>query len=290
MRVEVNGVRLFFEVGGKHLDYVEGTATERPTLIALHGAPGFSDHTAFRPAFAALEDICRVIYLDMRGAGRSDDDPNGEYSLEGWADDLVALCDALDIHKPVVLGNSAGGMVAAVYGIRHPDHPGKLILSSTQAKLDPQRCADVFERLGGEVARESALDSLVRIGDMKSFVAYGEHCMPLYHPSPQPVAFRTAVFRKEVATVFHTMGGIWHTMDHLADLNKITCPTLVTAGLHDPVTPIEDSEDIVANLDPAIVQFERFDNAGHGVWHDDPERAFALFRQFITAPSADAGV
>jgi len=281
MRVEVNGIRLFFEVGGRHLDYKAGEATEQPTLIVLHGAPGFSDHTAFRPDFALLEDVCRVVYLDMRGCGRSDDDPNGQYSLEGWADDLVGFCDALEIHKPAVLGNSAGGMVAAVYGIRHPDHPGKLILSSTQARLDPQRCAVVFERLGGAVAREAALDSLERIGDLSTFAAYGERCMPLYNPTPQGVAFQAAVFRKEVAVAFHTLGGVWHTMDHLDDLRHVVCPTLVTAGAQDPVTPIEDSEDIVAHLDPSIVQFERFENAGHGVWHDDPGRAFALLREFI---------
>lgn len=287
MRVGVNGIRLFFEVGGKHLDYGGSEATERPTLIVLHGAPGFSDHTAFRPDFAALEDDCQIVYLDMRGCGRSDDDPNGQYSLEGWADDVVGFCDALEINKPVVLGNSAGGMVAAMYGIKHPDHPGKIVLSSTQARLDPLRCAAVFERLGGEVAREAALDSLVRIGDLSTFAEYGKHCMPLYNPTPQGVAFQTAVFRKEVAVAFHTLGGVWHTMDHLAELRHITCPTLVTAGVHDPVTPIEDSEDIVANLDPAIVQFERFDNAGHGVWHDDPDRTFALLRDFIASDSTE---
>lgn len=283
MRVEVNGVKLFFEVGGKRLSDRQDPAVERPTLIVLHGAPGFSDHNAFRPDFEALEDVAQVIYLDIRGAGRSDDDPNGEYSLEGWADDLVAFCDALDIDQPVVLGNSAGGMLAAVYAIRYPEHPGKLILSSTQARLDPQRCAAVFERLGGEVAREAALDSLERIGELSTFAAYGEHCMPLYNTTPQAAAFATSVFRKEVAVAFHTLGGIWHTMDHLEQLDQIVCPTLVLAGAEDPVTPIEDSDDIVAHLDPAITRFERFDDAGHGVWHDNPERAFAVLREFITS-------
>lgn len=283
MKVEVNGVRLFFEVGGRCLDDSRDPPRERPTLIVLHGAPGFSDHTAFRPAFTVLEDVAQVIYLDLRGAGRSDGDPDGNYSLEAWADDLVAFCDALDIDKPVVLGNSAGGMLAAVYAIRYPTHPGKLILSSTQARLDPQRCAAVFERLGGEVAREAALDSLERIGELSTFAAYGEHCMPLYNTTPQPRAFASAVFRKELAIAFHTLGGIWHTMDHLEQLDRIMCPTLVLAGTEDPVTPIEDSEDIVARLDPDSTRFERFDNAGHGVWHDDPDRAFRVLREFITS-------
>ncbi len=56
------------------------------------------------------------------------------------------------------------------------------------------------------------------------------------------------------------------------------------AGVDDPVTPIADSEDIVARLDPDIVRFERFEHAGHGVWIDDEERAFRVLREFIAAP------
>lgn len=284
MRVRVNGVRLHFDVSGEQLSLVDGRLTERPTLIAVHGAPGISDLTAFKPEFNALADVAQVIFLDLRGAGRSDADPAGEYSLEGWADDLVAFCDALGIEKPIVLGNSAGGMVAAVYAIRHPTHPGKLILSSTQARLDPARCAAVFERRGGPVARETALDALQRVADLSSLAAYGRHCMPLYNTTPQPPAFGNAIFREDLALKFHGKNGIWHRMDHLDAMSRIICPTLILAGADDPVTPIEDSEDMASRLDPAIVRFVRFDDSGHGVWHDAPERAFAEIRRFIDEP------
>jgi len=283
LRVRVNGVRLFYDVDGAQLVVEDDGPVERPTLILLHGAPGVSDHTAFKPDFATLTDVAQVVYLDLRGAGRSDDDPAGRYSLEAWADDLVAFCEALGITRPIVLGNSAGGMVAAVYAIRHPGHPGKLILSSTQARLDPTRCAAVFERLGGEIAREAALDALQRTGDMASLAAYNEHCTPLYNPTPQPRAFGSSIFRPDLARQFHAMDGIWHRIDHLEDLGRITCPTLVLAGALDPVTPIEDSEDMVRHLDPSMTTYVPFDNAGHGVWHDDPDRAFAVLRAFITA-------
>jgi len=70
-------------------------------------------------------------------------------------------------------------------------------------------------------------------------------------------------------------------MELLPELHRIQCPTLILAGEEDPITPIEDSEDIAAKLDPALVQFERFTNCGHGVWRDDPERAFSVLRDFI---------
>ena len=283
MKIEVNGARLYFDVEGVGYDVAGPSADERPTLILLHGSPGTSDHTVFKPVFRQLADTAQIVYLDMAGSGRSDNPVDGVFSLERWADDLVVFCDRLGIEHPIVLGNSAGGMVAAMYGIRHPGHAGKLVLSSTQARLDPQRCLDVFTRLGGDTACDAARRALVESGDMDSFATYARVCLPLYNPTPRTPPAHT-IFRQECAVAFHQLGGTWHTMDFLDELEAICCPTLVLAGEDDPVTPIEDSEDIVARLDPSIVRFERFANAGHGVWIDDEDRAFAVLREFIQSP------
>jgi len=168
MKVTVNGKRLFFDTSGSVLTAGESGLVDKPTLILLHGAPGNSDHTVFKPIFEELADIAQVIYLDLAGCGRSDDPADGRFSLESWADDLVGFCDALGIVKPIVLGNSAGGMVAGVYASRYPDHPSKVILSSTQAKLDTNRCLDMFERLGGPDVRAVAERALVTNGDAES--------------------------------------------------------------------------------------------------------------------------
>ncbi len=280
MKIRVNGKELFVDVEGQGLVAENGILTEKPTLILLHGAPGNSDHTVFKPMFSELTDAAQIIYLDMCGCGRSDESPDGTYSLESWADDIVGLCDVLGINKPLVLGNSAGGMVAATYAIKYPDHPGKIVLSSTQAKLRPERCLPVFERLGGQRARTLAEAALVSPADTEALLAYARECMPLYNPTPQTRP-RTSIFRKQSAEAFHLRGGVWHTMDFLDELGRITCPTLVLAGDQDPVTPIEDSEDIVANLNHDIVTYERFENAGHGVWLDNPERAFKVLRDFV---------
>ena len=280
MRIDVNGSRLYFDIEGVGYDIDGSSAEQRPTLILLHGSPGTSDHTVFKPVFRELTDVAQIVYLDLLGSGRSDDAPDGIYSLERWADDLASFCRQLEIVEPTVLGNSAGGMVAAMYGIRHPDDPGKLVLSSTQGRLDPRRCLDVFHRLGGDQARDAAKKALVDVGDMAAFADYARTCMPLYNPTPRE-APRHTIFREPCARAFHELGGIWHTMDFLDDLSAIRCPTLVLAGADDPVTPIEDSEDIVARLDPALARFERFERAGHGVWIDDPVRAFSVLRDFM---------
>jgi proline iminopeptidase len=57
----------------------------------------------------------------------------------------------------------------------------------------------------------------------------------------------------------------------------------VLGGELDPVCPIEQQAEIAAALPREHVRFERFANCGHGVFRDDPERGFALIRQFITS-------
>lgn len=282
MKIKINGKNLFFDVEGDGVHIDGPTLTEKPTLVLLHGSPGNSDHSVFKPMFSDLTDVAQVVYLDLAGSGRSDDPVDGEFSLEAWADDLVAFCDALGIVKPVVLGNSAGGMVAGVYAARHPDHPGKVILSSTQARLDTDRCLDMFDRLGGPEVRAVAMKALVTDGDLDSFIEYATKCMTLYNPTPQN-RVRHTIFRFPCADAFHRVGGVWHRMDFRADLDKITCPVMIMVGDMDPVTPLQDSIDLRAGIRPELVRFEQFANAGHSVWLDSPERAFRVIREFVQA-------
>jgi pimeloyl-ACP methyl ester carboxylesterase len=150
MFVEVNGAKLYFDVEGAGLVPDGSRMVEKPTLLLLHGGPGF-DHTSYKPAFSALADLAQIVYVDHRGNGRSDGEDPATWNLAQWGDDVRAFCDVLGIERPVVYGASFGGMVALAYATRHPDHPGKLILVSTEAAGHShlERRVALFERLGG---------------------------------------------------------------------------------------------------------------------------------------------
>ena len=122
-----------------------------------HGGPG-ADHSIYKPTYSALTDVAQLVFLDHRGNGRSDPDKSANWNLAQWGDDVRGFCDALGIQKPVVLGVSFGGMVAMSYATRHPDHPAKLILVSTEAKGTSyrERRVELFRELGG--AEVGALD------------------------------------------------------------------------------------------------------------------------------------
>ena len=286
MHVLVNGVRLFFDVESARLVPDGPVMREKPTLLLLHGGPGF-DHSIYRPAYSALADAAQIIYLDHRGNGRSEDGPRQNWNLAQWGDDVRAFCDALGIVDPVVLGASFGGMVALAYATRHPDHPSKLVLISTEASGGSyrERRVELFERFGGPevgaLARRRFLE-LQGHPDEASLDAWRRMAMPLYTRIPRdPNGARRALSRSEVQRWFTKPGGESHTFDMFPDLHRIQCPTLVLGGEDDPIHPIESQADIAAALPPHLVQFERFENCRHAVVPDAPERVMAVIRQFI---------
>jgi proline iminopeptidase len=287
MHVSVNGVRLFFDVEGAKLVPDGPVMREKPVLLMLHGGPG-ADHSIYRPAYSALADIVQIVYLDHRGNGRSEDGPRESWNLAQWGDDVRAFCDVLGIVDPIVLGASFGGMVALAYATRHPAHPSKLILISTEAAGGSyrERRVALFERFGGPevgaLARRRFLQPEAPL-DQEARDAWKRLAMPVYTRIPRdPDMAGRAINRPEVALHWIAKsGGESDTFNLFPELDRIRCPTLVIGGEDDPMHPIESQADLAAALPPHLVQFERFANCGHGVVPDAPERAMALLRDFI---------
>ncbi len=277
MRIHVNGVSLFFDTEGSSLEQRGRALHERPTVLAIHGGPGV-DQSMYRPTLSPLARVAQVIYLDLRGNGRSERSTPDRWNLATWADDVRAFCDALEIRKPVVLGASFGGFVAQAYATRFPEHPGKLILCSTNPRFNLTRALAMFERLGGPeaaaIARRFFQDPLPEV-----FQQYIQVCAPLYtrlpvqNPNPEPI------INFDVAR--HFIRGEWHTFDFTRELERIRCPTLVLAGEHDVVLPFEGSEELVAHLRPELVRFERFPDCGHTLLAERPDRALAIIEEFL---------
>jgi len=60
MHVTVNNTRIHIDVEGAGLVPDGASMRERPTLVLLHGGPGF-DHSLFKPVFSELTDIAQII-------------------------------------------------------------------------------------------------------------------------------------------------------------------------------------------------------------------------------------
>ncbi len=274
------GVRLFVDIEGCGLVPDGPAMREKPTLILLHGGPGY-DHSSFKPLFSQLADVAQIVYVDHRGHGRSDRRPADEWTLDVFADDVVRLCSTLGIVKPIVLGQSFGGFVAQRYLVRHPAHAAKVVLSSTSHHLGLERKLVMFDKLGGSAAREAAR-AFWQAPAPATWGPYNDHCRDLYNPTPGNAdARQRTVFVEDI--LFTSASGEQQTMQLLPGLAAVQCPVLVMAGELDPVTPLADAQDIAAAIPAPWGRLVTFPNAGHGAWRDEPVAAMATLRDFITA-------
>ena len=180
-------------------------------------------------------------------------------------------------------------MVALAYATRHPAHPSKLVLISTEAAGGTHRDRRValFERFGGPevgaLARRRFLENEGHL-DQASLEAWRRLAFPLYTRSARdPNVARRAINRPDVLHWFTRPGGESTSFNMFPDLHRIRCPTLVLGGEDDPMHPIESQADIAAALPDHLVQFKRFPNCGHAVVPDAPDRAMAVIREFIVA-------
>ena len=282
MFVDVNGAKLYFDVENSGLIPVGNRMSEKPTLLLLHGGPGF-DHSGFKPAFSALSDVAQIVYYDHRGNGRSTGTDPATWNLTQWGDDVKGVCDALGIVKPIVCGLSFGGFVAQAYATRYPEHPAKLILLSTVAKMDFPTVFETFTRLGG--AEIGALaESYWTNPTADGGASYIAKCMPFYnqrHDASSDNMLARAIIRTKIAAHFNGPRNEHGRMDFRQDLAKIACPVLMMAGAEDPITPISLSEMTAQCIPPHLIRFERLENCGHNVAADNPSHVLGAIREFI---------
>jgi pimeloyl-ACP methyl ester carboxylesterase len=211
-----------------------------------------------------LEELSRsyrVIIFDNRGAGRSEC-PRGDFSIELFADDTVALMDSLGIDRAHVLGYSMGGMVAQELVLRHPQRVGKLMLYATYCGGSDSVFGDK-EVLARLVDRSGTVDDLVErsmglmfsrdwIEDNRAVLDEFKRRY-LIAPTPDHVAAR-----QFMATVN------FDASDRISGIEK---PTLVACGMEDILIPPQNSSLIASKIPDA--ELIAYPHAGHGfIWQD----------------------
>lgn len=281
MKVSVRGIELFFDVDGAKLALDGPWMRDRPTVLLLHTGPGI-DHSFYKDHVGpALAESAQVVYLDLRGCGRSDWSEPEHWHFDAWVEDVRAFLDVLEIARPVVLGTAFGGSVALLLAARHPDAVGRLVLVSTAARFVQARAIAVLDRLGGPEAGEIAARYFAE-PSQATFAEFLRVCVPLYTRRPlTPDSIARIQMNFELIMLWEQ--GASRSFDLRDEAARVRCPTLVLAGEDDPSATIAGAEELAAALPEQLVRFERFDDTGHGVFRDRPE-AIELVREFVLAP------
>ncbi len=206
-----------------------------PVVVLIHGFP--LDRSMWFHQRSSIGSMYRVILPDLRGHGTSAA-PDGIYTVDEMADDVLELLDALQITDPVVVGGlSMGGYVALSIAARHPERLKALMLMNTRASADTPEAARVREELARQIETSGNTKAVVAVMLPKLFArATFEH-------HPEVVArMHDRMARTPARAVAGTLRGLAIRPDRTPDLPGIGVPTLILAGVDDALISVEESE------------------------------------------------
>lgn len=235
-------------------------------IVFLHGWP--LDHRMFEYQYHhLLEEGFRCIGLDLRGYGESEK-PAGEYGYDRFTDDVKAVLDALELEDVTLAGFSMGGGIATHYMSRHDEaRVGKLALLAAASPCLTEK-PDFPEGLD-----ESDVNPLIEGARTDRAAMNAQFDEMLFHTDQSDElmdwVWSLGMEASGVATV--ASAETWRDADLRPEMDDIGVPTLVCHGVHDEITPIKITGEVLAEgIENA--ELVRFENSGHGLTADETEK------------------
>lgn len=256
-RTEVNGVGLAHQRRG-----------HGPAVAFVHGLGGRKEAWAEVLAVTAGSGF-EAIAIDLRGAGESDKPP-GPYSVEGWAQDLVELLDALGLERVALVGHSVGCMVVEHASLALGERCGALAMLG--GVLDwPPEAKPAFEQRA-ELARAGRMEEIAE-------AVTGTGLSPAAHSQRPELVERMKAMIAANEEEAYAESALATGRASMREPERIGCPALAFAGEKDPVTPPVGSRAIAAAMprsESGVVE-----GGAHWCMLEAPERVSELLLGFL---------
>jgi pimeloyl-ACP methyl ester carboxylesterase len=220
-------------------------------VVFIHGFP--HNRTLWAPQLGGLMARARCIAPDLRGFGESE--ISGPYSMDQYADDVIAVLDTLQIERAVIAGLSMGGYVAFALWRRHRERVRALILADTRPGADTEETKGKRREMmllarakGSGAVADAQISGMVgkTTRDRHPDIADAVHRMLTMAP---------------VEGVVGALGAMIERVDSTATLATIDVPTLIIVGAEDVLTPPDEARRMHTGI--AGSRLEILEGAGH---------------------------
>ena len=217
------------------LHYTVDGPDDGPTLVL--GSSLGTTSALWEPQIPALTTRLRVVRYDHRGHGHSPVPP-GPYQLDELGGDVLAMMDQLGVQRFHVGGISLGGMVAMWIAAKAPERVDRMTLVCTSAKLGPPEMWQTRARTVRAEGIGAIADTLLGRWVPAEFATR----------RPDVVESLRAMLISTPIEGYAGCCAAIETMDLEPDLERVTAPTLVIAGLEDESTPPTHAQRIAAGI------------------------------------------
>jgi sigma-B regulation protein RsbQ len=253
-------------------------------IIFAHGYG--CDQTMWRfvtPAFAADYRLVLFDYPGHGGAPAAKHSPSGRHaSLDGYATDVLDICQALDLHEAIFVGHSVSAMIGVLAAIREPERFSSLVLIGPSPRYINE--GDYF----GGFSRAD-IDGLLEFLDTNPS-GWASTFAPVIMGNPDRPELSAELqqsFCRTDPEVAKHFARVTFLSDNRADLPKVTQPCLVVQVAQDAIAPVQVGEYVhrrIAQSDLVVLP-----TRGHCPHVSDPEPTIAAIQAFLQAHSLGRG-
>jgi sigma-B regulation protein RsbQ len=255
---------------------VHGVPDGRPLMFA-HGFG--CDQTMWRFVWPAFSDEYRIVLFDHVGYGGSDVsafDPGRYASLDGYASDVVAICDELELEEIVFVGHSVSAMIGVLAANQRPERFGRLILIGPSP-----RYMDDAGYVGG--FSEEDVKSLLESLD-SNYLGWSSAMAPVIVGNPDRPELGeelTNSFCRADPEIAATFARATFLADNRRDLEQVPVPSLVLQCSEDVIAPLPVGEYVNDRLPDSRLVVLRA--TGHCPNLSAPEETVSAIKQFLAA-------
>jgi sigma-B regulation protein RsbQ len=253
---------------------ISGNPAGRPMMFA-HGFG--CDQNMWRFVAPGFEDRYRIVLFDYVGAGASDlgaYDPERYARLDGYAADVIEICEALDLTDVVFVGHSVSAMVGVLAAAAAPERFGSLVLIGPSP-----RYINDGEYVGGFT--EADITDLLASLD-SNYLGWSSAMAPVIMGNsdrPELGAELTASFCRTDPEIQKRFARVTFLSDNRADLARAKVPALVLQCSDDVIAPDAVGQYVHHNLSGS--QLVRLHASGHCPNLSAPEETIAAISSFL---------
>jgi sigma-B regulation protein RsbQ len=252
---------------------IHGTGSKSMFLVHGYGC----DQNMWRFITPQFKENYRIILIDLVGSGKSDEnayDFDKYSSLEGYADDIIEICDALNLKDVCFVGHSVSAIIGLLAAVKRPALFKKLIMIGPS----PRYINDAVY-FGG--FSQNDIDDLMETLD-SNYLGWSSAMAPVIMGNPDRPELAAELeesFCQNNPEIAKHFAKVTFQGDNRSDLNKLTTDTLIIQSMEDAIASVKVGRYVHENI--ANSKFVILETTGHCPHLSDPNQTIEAMKKYL---------
>jgi len=253
-------------------------------MLFVHGFG--CDQNMWRFITPAFENDYRIVLFDYVGSGKSDlsaYDADRYATLAGYADDVLDVVHALDLHDVILVGHSVSSMVGLLAANREPERFARIVMVGPSPRyVNDEGYVGGFERKD----IEGLLETMEH-----NYIGWANFLAPAVMKNadrPELGQELTDSFCSTDPLIARRFAEATFLSDNRADLAALSVPSLIMQCSDDMIAPLAVGDYLQRNLPGSTLRVLKA--TGHCPHMSHPDETIAIIQEYLANPAPNAGV